>query len=177
MLLSIEGFLLFFLAAMPFFPLYLTCLPIFLVCGACGVAWNFVARTGFRLHCLAATLRAPPVPAAFSFANLQAVPSHGWRLSSMQKCKALLFNKCFFGGKFPLTGSGNVVCLLPCAPLCPPLAFSVRTFPELVEVAASPSMEPKVGDEEHVRSNWPRCKMVDHFRLPSRKVPCLKMPD
>ena len=83
--------------------------------------------------------KTPPVPAALSFA-CQAVPSHGWRLSSMQKCKALLLNKCFFGGKFPSTGSGNVVCLLPCAPLCTPLAFSVRTLPELVEGAASPRM-------------------------------------
>ncbi len=34
----------FFLAAMPFFPLYLTCLPIFLVCGACGVpAFAYIA--------------------------------------------------------------------------------------------------------------------------------------
>lgn len=131
--------------------------------------------SGFRLHCLAATLRAPPVPAAFSFAY-QAVQSHGWRVSSMQKCKTLLFNKCFFGGKFPSTGSGNVVCCCHARPYAP-LAFSVRALPKLVEGAASPRMEPNGGDEGHVRSNWPRCKMVGHFRLPSRKVPCIKMPD
>ena len=182
---------------MPFFPLYLTCLPIFLVCGACGVpafayiAWRqryaplqclprfslltckqYRAMDGGLAACRRAERfcnpkkihgwiflgKAPPVPAAFSFA-CQAVPSHVWRLSSMQKCKALLFNKCFFGGKFPSTGSGNVVCLLPCAPLCPPpLAFSVRTLPVLIEGAASPRMEPNGGDEGHVRSDYPREK-------------------
>ncbi len=107
----------------------------------------------------------------------QAVPSQGWRGSSMQKCKTLLFNKCFFGGKFPSAGSGNVVCCCHARPYAPPLALSVRALPELVEGSASPRMEPNGGDEGHVQSNWPRCKMVDHFRLPSRKVPCIKMPD
>jgi len=43
-------------------------------------------------------------------------------------------------------------------PYAPTLAFSVRTLPELVEGAASQRMEPKVGDEEHVRSDYPREK-------------------
>jgi len=38
----------------------------------------------------------------------------------------------------------------------PPLALSVRALPEFVEGAASPRMEPKDGDEEHVRSDYPR---------------------